>query len=78
MRYPLIKWKINPLTPAKKMTSTNGLKIRNVATSTNESDMNENADVSINQVVSNNHPNYLKSITFSIVVKNNGPNIAQM
>jgi uncharacterized repeat protein (TIGR01451 family) len=63
--------------PSQKMTSTNGLKIRNVATSTDESDMNENADVSINQVVSNNHPNYLKSITFSIVVKNNGPNIAQ-
>ena len=57
----------------KKITSTAGLKIRNVAALTNVSDTNENADISINPVVSTNHPNYLKSIIFSIVVRNNGP-----
>jgi len=47
-----------------------------VATSSEESGSG-NADISLTQYASDYNPNYLKTVTLSIVVKNNGPDTAQ-
>ena len=50
--------------------------INTIATSSEESESG-NADISLNQYASDYNPNYLKTVTLSIVVNNNGPDIAQ-
>ena len=50
--------------------------INTVATSSEESESG-NADISLTQYASDYNPNYLKTVTLSIVAKNNGPDTAQ-
>ena len=50
--------------------------INTVATSFEESESG-NADISLTQYASDYNPNYLKTVTLSIVVNNNGPDTAQ-
>jgi uncharacterized repeat protein (TIGR01451 family) len=59
-----------------EMTSTINT-IKTVATSSEDPDTSNNADISLTQFASDYYPNYLKTVTISIVVTNNGPTTSQ-
>ncbi len=64
----------NSITSPKTTYNSNA---NTLGTSSEESDSNDNADISLTQYASDYQPNYLKTVTLSIVVTNNGPDTAQ-
>ena len=61
----------------KKVVSVAFSSNKNVATSTSESDDNNTADINITQSASNYNPKYLKYVTLSVKMNNNGPSNAK-
>ena len=69
--------KNNNVINTRKIVSTTLYAKNNIATSTSESDVKNNADIKITQSASNYNPNYGKYVKFSVKIKNNGPNTAK-
>ena len=60
-----------------KVVSATFSSTKNMATSTSESDDSNTADIDISQSASNYNPKYMKYVTLSVKMDNNGPSTAK-